>query len=335
MPITTFLDLRDWLSQNSTLRASRYVSMEEQLMSFLWIIGHNASNREAQEQFQHSGETISRHFRSVLQAMLQLYHGFVRLPPDITPTRIRSDWGKMSYFKNVRGAIDGTHILAHISSAQQTPYRNRKGTISQNVLARCSLDMYFFYVCPGWEGAANDARVLENAEAHDFPHMEGRMWLADAGYGLKPGFLTPYCTVRYHLREQALARQRPQTKEELFNLHHAQLRNVIERIFGVVKERFRILSTPMEFDFKTQTHIVLALYALHNFIRHRANGEEDDFYRKADIVREQELSSGIEEKQEDQRLTPRDQKQTSNLRESIANEMWIDYQQFLVDSNRA
>jgi hypothetical protein len=64
MPITTFLDLRDWLSQNSTLRASRYVSMEEQLMSFLWIIGHNASNREAQEQFQHSGETISRHFRT-------------------------------------------------------------------------------------------------------------------------------------------------------------------------------------------------------------------------------------------------------------------------------
>jgi hypothetical protein len=49
MPITTFLDLRDWLSQNSTLRASRYVSMEEQLMSFLWIIGHNASNREAQD----------------------------------------------------------------------------------------------------------------------------------------------------------------------------------------------------------------------------------------------------------------------------------------------
>jgi hypothetical protein len=82
------------------------------------------------------------------------------------------------------------------------------------------------------------------------------MWLADAGYGLKPGFLMQYRTVRYHLREQALARQRPQTKEELFNLRHAQLRNVIERILGVVKERFRILSTPMEFDFKTQTRPV-------------------------------------------------------------------------------
>jgi len=42
----------------------------------------------------------------------------------------------------------------------------------------------------------------------------------------------------------------------------------------------------MEFDFKTQTLIVLALCILHSCIRHRANGEEDDFYRKADIVRE-------------------------------------------------
>ena len=70
----------------------------------------------------------------------------------------------MSYFSDISGAIDGTHILAHVPCHQYRPYCNLKGTISQNVLARCSLDMYFFYVCPGWEGSANDARVLENAE---------------------------------------------------------------------------------------------------------------------------------------------------------------------------
>jgi hypothetical protein len=49
MPMTTFLDLRDWMSQDTNLRATRSVSLEEQLMCFLWIIGHNSSNREAQE----------------------------------------------------------------------------------------------------------------------------------------------------------------------------------------------------------------------------------------------------------------------------------------------
>ena len=55
----------------------------------------------------------------------------------------------MSYFSDIRGVIDGTHILEHVPSHQQGPYHNRKGTISQNVLAGCSLDMYFFNVCPG------------------------------------------------------------------------------------------------------------------------------------------------------------------------------------------
>jgi len=55
--------------------------------------------------------------------------------------------------------------------------------------------MYFFYVCPGWEGSANDAGVLENAELNGFPREENALYLADAGYGLRRGFLTPYRTV--------------------------------------------------------------------------------------------------------------------------------------------
>ncbi|RPB12420.1 hypothetical protein P167DRAFT_478287, partial [Morchella conica CCBAS932] len=60
---------------------------------------------------------------------------------------------------------------------------------------------------------------------------------------------------------------RPETKEELFNLHHSQLRNAIEHIFGVLKRRFRILSNNNEYPFPCQIHLVLALTALQNFIR--------------------------------------------------------------------
>ncbi|KAG0634701.1 hypothetical protein HOY80DRAFT_858812, partial [Tuber brumale] len=56
--------------------------------------------------------------------------------------------------------------------------------------------------------------------------------------------LVPYKKVRYHLQEQALAAQQLQTKLELFNLHHAQLWNVIERIFSILKKQFWILDTP-------------------------------------------------------------------------------------------
>ena len=60
MPITILLDLRDWVVECGLLQSTRYVSVEEQLIMFLWIIGHGATNREAQEQFQHAADTISR-----------------------------------------------------------------------------------------------------------------------------------------------------------------------------------------------------------------------------------------------------------------------------------
>jgi len=59
----------------------------------------------------------------------------------------------------------------------------------------------------------------------------------------------------------------PQNPKELFNLRHSQARNVVERIFGVVKRRFRMLRDPPAYDMDIQALIPPALAALHNFIR--------------------------------------------------------------------
>jgi hypothetical protein len=45
------------------------------------------------------------------------------------------------------------------------------------------------------------------------------------------------------------------------------LRNVIERIFGVVKRKFKILAQVAEYSIDTQVDLVLALCGLYNFIR--------------------------------------------------------------------
>ena len=52
-------------------------------------------------------------------------------------------------------------------------------------------------------------------------------------------------------------------------------RNVVKRIFGVLKRRFRILLLPPEYDLKVQARIPSALCAIHNFIRHHDPSEED------------------------------------------------------------
>ncbi len=63
MSIDTFYALRDWLLANTELRSSRKVegvTIEEKLVIFLYIVTRDSTNRDCQERFAHSGETITR-----------------------------------------------------------------------------------------------------------------------------------------------------------------------------------------------------------------------------------------------------------------------------------
>ena len=58
----------------------------------------------------------------------------------------------------------------------------------------------------------------------------------------------------------------PENFKELFNLRHSSLRNAIERIFGVLKKRFKILRQQGEYLYEIQVRLVKALCCLHNII---------------------------------------------------------------------
>jgi hypothetical protein len=70
----------------------------------------------------------------------------------------------------------------------------------------------------------------------------------------------------------------PDGKEETFNYAHSSLRNVIERSFGVLKMKWRILRQIPSFEPRKQSKIILACCALHNFIREA--GIEDRHFEK-------------------------------------------------------
>ncbi|KAL5703927.1 hypothetical protein ACHQM5_022419 [Ranunculus cassubicifolius] len=77
-----------------------------------------------QERFQHSGETISRHFHNVLNAVVSLSSEFIQSPQlSITPPQIQYDERFFPFFKDCIGAIDGTHIPAFIEVHKQASFR--------------------------------------------------------------------------------------------------------------------------------------------------------------------------------------------------------------------
>ena len=112
------------------------------------------------------------------------------------------------YFRDSLGAIDGTHIPVFVPEEKRAPYRNRKGLVSQNVLAACSFEFKFVYILSGWEGSASDSLVYQDARATDFQIPEGKYYLADAGYPNTDALLAPYRGVRYHLKEWGNSKDR-------------------------------------------------------------------------------------------------------------------------------
>jgi hypothetical protein len=60
MELETFYLLRNWLVDNTKLNTSRYISVEEKLVIFIFIASSGASNYQAQEQFNCSSWTISQ-----------------------------------------------------------------------------------------------------------------------------------------------------------------------------------------------------------------------------------------------------------------------------------
>jgi len=85
----------------------------------------------------------------------------------------------------------------------------------------------------------------------------GKFYLVDVGYACRPEFLSAYRGTRYPLNEYS-GRHYPTNARELFNLRHSSLRVTVERAFGALKNRFRIIDNKPFHPFKTQVKLVLA-----------------------------------------------------------------------------
>ncbi|KAL5717564.1 hypothetical protein ACHQM5_010547 [Ranunculus cassubicifolius] len=261
----------------------------------------------------------------------------VKQPPMIKCSGRFSPW-----FENCVGAIDGTHIRVSVPERIRNKFRGRKTFPTQNVLAAISFDLQFTYVLAGWEGSAHDARVLEDSLKIDnrLKVPEGKYYLVDAVNTNQKGFLAPFRGTRYHLNEWDV--RRPQNPNELFNHRHSSLRNTVERTFGVLKKRWKILddSEPY-FSYETQVDLVLACCILHNHIQGIDPNDiffaevEQEMEVQATQIAQEHMQAQVDryaQKKEYQKVrhTQRreqrqDKKEWKAFRAKMADDMWTNY----------
>jgi hypothetical protein len=99
-------------------------------------------------------------------------------------------------------------------------------------------------------------------------------------------------------------------------------RNVIERILGVLKKRFPILDLGSDYPFDTQIDLVLALAALHNFIRQ--NSPESEFTEWENTDDDREDSMHEDDGNQNIYYGP-EEHAAVRFRNEIAEQMWIGY----------
>ncbi|XBJ03016.1 hypothetical protein VPH35_022262 [Triticum aestivum] len=236
-------------------------------------------------------DTISRYFKQVLYAIGELRGEMIRRPSGQTPPKIRGSPRWYPYFKDCIGEIDGTHVTARVPRSQSATYRGRKHYTSQNVLAPVDFDLKFTYVLAGWEGSTQDANILTDSmsQPDGINIPDSKFYLGDAGYACQPGILPPFRKTRYHLNEFS-GRNYPRTAQELFNLRHSNLRVTVERAFGALKNRFKILDRKPFHPYSTQVKIVLACCILHNWILQW--GFDEHVPKEEDVEPDDVVSSG-------------------------------------------
>ncbi|KAG8379279.1 hypothetical protein BUALT_Bualt07G0072000 [Buddleja alternifolia] len=231
-----FLRLAKELRQRNLLDDSREVSVEEQSATFLMTIAHNERNRILQERFQHSGETISCRFNTVLKALARFSMSII-VPPSFEEiaSYIHNNNKYWPHFKF-------TFIWAGYGK---------------------ELLMIIAYLM----------KLLTSPSLKSPMPPKGKYYVVDAGYPNMSGFLAPYKGVRYHVKQFQRGR-RASGPKEFFNHTHSSLRNIIERCFREWKSPWPILKKMASFPFQTQRLIVVASMALHSYIRQEAIADE-------------------------------------------------------------
>ncbi|KAF7346733.1 putative transposase [Mycena sanguinolenta] len=296
-----------------------HIMLDESLAIFLYTCVTGLAIDHVAERFQHSHTTISEHFRKILDILCSgdFYNRYVHLPAadDPVPEAITTNPKWWPYFRNV---------LA----------RNRKGGVTQNCLAAVSFSMRFLFFVSGWDGCSSDASMYNNARLAGFTIPPGKCYLADAGFGICDALLVPYRSTRYHLAEWARWAQRPQNAKELYNLRHASARNVVERIFGVVKHRWTILTRAPHYDMQTQSRIPSALIALHNFILDHDETDLDHWLGKEDSLdnlmgRPRNTNIDFGRLATSMNTTAAEKRRAENVRDRLAQAMWADYLAYL------
>ena len=156
----------------------------------------------------------------------------------------------------------------------------------------------FLHVATGYPGSLHDTRVLRIFSLFD--HAERNEILAQPvksinGYNVRPLILSDsaYPLTIWPVKPYPFRQNLPQN-QKVFNKHLSSARVAVERAFGVLKARFRILLKRIDTNLDNIVKTIMTCCVLHNICQKRGDLYIDDDEVPESILRCKEITITIE-----------------------------------------
>uniref|UniRef100_A0A1B6H4T8 DDE Tnp4 domain-containing protein n=1 Tax=Cuerna arida TaxID=1464854 RepID=A0A1B6H4T8_9HEMI len=200
----------------------------------------------------------------------------------------RQDWEEVAdqfkrraNFPMCLGAIDGKHIRVQNFPHAGSVHFNYKKFYSIVLLAIADANYKFVYVDIGAYGKDCDSSILQSTD------FWKRLTLGELDIpqskGLPPkGIKVPYVFIgdsAFAIHEHILkefSNNNMSVKQRVFNYRLHRARRYVECAFGILSNKWRIFHRPLNVSKKFSKNIVKACVVLHNIVRSRDVGGQDD-----------------------------------------------------------
>ena len=265
----TICDLLRADLQRQHTRMREPVSVEKRVAVSLWRFAIGNSFKTCGLQFglgKSTAKTVCCGFENALISRKDQFIYF--------PLTRRDIEGQMNEFideygiPQTVGAIDGCHIEINAPPQNKEDYYNRKQHCSVILQAIVDCSLKFLHVSVGYPGSIHDARVLRLSGLFDLGNNQQilespsrvingtevpPLIVGDSAYPLLKWLIKPYAD-----------RGRLSPEESKFNIKLSAMRSVVEKAFGMLKLRWRLVYKKVEQKTRTLKKTVIAACILHN-----------------------------------------------------------------------
>ncbi|XP_046674805.1 uncharacterized protein LOC124363592 [Homalodisca vitripennis] len=173
-------------------------------------------------------------------------------------------------FPNYVGAIDGKHVPIVPPPGSASFFFNYQKFHSQVLLGVADYDYKLIYFSFGVNGRVSDGDVLSYCDLYE---KMAKKTLGLPQPSVADGTLLPYVFIgdeEFELRENLMKPFNASVlnyERRICNYRFSRARRIIENVYGILVARFGVLQKPITLRIDRISDVVLACFALHNFLR--------------------------------------------------------------------